>query len=192
MSNLAYGTPSVQHTVQQPVFCLTTAELPNPLSKMSRKQFSVFPLVQNCSRMESKGFFFLVLYSRWARAWHPLRPAHPQSYVTENELIVKVLVKTSYQLLGSCKHVPGKIVMEYLERRKQLLIQYQQCPCPVRGHAVTKTLGISDYQMKIHTIPKATVATRHLRVQVEDRNLSCITHLVFCVREAWNMLTESL
>ena len=81
-----------------------------------------------------------------------------------------------YQLLGSCRHVPGKIVMEYLECRKRLLIQYQQCPCPVRGHAVTKTLGISDYQMKIHTIPKATVATRHLRVQVEDRNLSSITH----------------
>ena len=97
MSNPIYGTPSVQHTVQQPVFCLTTAELPNPLSKMFCKQFSVFPLVQNCSRMESKGFFFLVLYSRWARTWHPLRPARPQSYVTENELIVKVLVKISYE-----------------------------------------------------------------------------------------------
>ena len=62
----------------------------------------------------------------------------------------------------------------------------------MQGHAVTKTVGIIDDQMKIRTIPKATVATRHLRVQVEDWNRSCITLLVFCVREAWNMLTDSL
>ena len=54
------------------------------------------------------------------------------------------------------------------------------------------TVGIIDDQMKIRTIPTATVATRHLRVQVEDWNRSCITLLVFCVREAWNMLTDSL
>ena len=49
------------------------------------------------------------------------------------------------QLLGeSCRHVPGKIAMEYLECRIRLLIQYQQCPCPVtnmQGHAVTKTVS---------------------------------------------------
>ena len=72
-------------------------------------------------------------------------------------------------------YLAGKIAMECLECRIQLLIQYQQCPCLVtnmQGHAVTMTVGTSDYQMKIHTIPKATVATRHLRVQVEDWNLS--------------------
>ena len=71
-----------------------------------------------------------------------------------------------FPLLGAI-HVPGKIAMEYLECRIQLLIQYQQCPCPVtnmQGHAVTMTVWFSDYLMKIHTIPKATVATRHLRM----------------------------
>ena len=61
ISNQALGTPSVQHTVQQAVLCFTTAELPNPLSKMSRKQFSVFPLAQKRSKIGSKGFFFLVV-----------------------------------------------------------------------------------------------------------------------------------
>ena len=54
-------------------------------------------------------------------------------------------------------------------------ISVTSMPC-IKRHAVMKTLEISDNQMKI---PKATLATRHLRVQVEDKDY--VTPLVFCV-----------
>ena len=84
---------------------------------------------------------------------------------------------------------------EYLEHHILLLYQYLVYPSPIAELDMKKAhLGRTQEHMQDHrhTIPNATVATRNRKEEAADLNCSARIPLVCCVRDAWNMLTDSL